>query len=118
MLGVDISGEMAALAGELEERDPTGVRYEVDKVRALRPLGRRFDIATAVQPLDYAEDVAAGAARPAGRVRCRARGPPGRPGGRRVRRDEGAGAAGASVRRPWPAQTHGSGRAAPGWNLR
>ncbi|MEU6916064.1 class I SAM-dependent methyltransferase [Streptomyces olindensis] len=59
VLGVDISGEMVAAARRLEERDPLGVRYEVGDVSALRPLGRRFDVATAVQLLNYAEDVAA-----------------------------------------------------------
>ncbi|MFF2807900.1 class I SAM-dependent methyltransferase [Streptomyces sp. NPDC058000] len=58
VLGVDISGEMVAVARELEERSPLGVRYEVGDVAELRPLGRHFDIATAVQLLNYAEDVA------------------------------------------------------------
>lgn len=59
VLGVDISGEMVSVAREFEERDPLGVRYEVGDVSELRPLGRRFDVATAVQLLSYAEDVAA-----------------------------------------------------------
>ncbi|MEK2476697.1 MULTISPECIES: class I SAM-dependent methyltransferase [Streptomyces] len=59
VLGIDISGEMVAAARELEERDPLGVRYDVGDVSVLRPLGRRFDIATAVQLLNYADDVAA-----------------------------------------------------------
>ncbi|MDJ0464328.1 class I SAM-dependent methyltransferase [Streptomyces sp. H27-C3] len=59
VLGVDISGEMVAAAQELEERNPLGVRYEVGDVSELRPLGRRFDIALAVQLLNYAQDVAA-----------------------------------------------------------
>ncbi|GAA2056369.1 hypothetical protein GCM10009800_52310 [Nocardiopsis rhodophaea] len=59
VVGVDISDEMVAAAREIEERDPLGVRYEVGDVSELRPLGRRFDIATAVQLLNYAEDVAA-----------------------------------------------------------
>ncbi|MEV4436245.1 class I SAM-dependent methyltransferase [Streptomyces sp. NPDC049555] len=58
VLGVDISGAMVAAAREREERDPLGVRYEVGDVADLRPLGRRFDVATAVQLLGYAEDVA------------------------------------------------------------
>ncbi|WP_434587379.1 class I SAM-dependent methyltransferase [Streptomyces sp. A5-4] len=59
VLGVDISGEMVAAAEELEERDPLGVRYEVGDASELKPLGRRFDIALAVQLLNYAQDVAA-----------------------------------------------------------
>ena len=59
VLGIDISGEMVAAARKLEERDPLGVRYEVGDVSELRPLGRQFDIATAVQMLNYAEDIAA-----------------------------------------------------------
>ncbi|GHE68866.1 hypothetical protein GCM10014715_23290 [Streptomyces spiralis] len=59
VLGADISGEMVAVARELEEREPPGVRYEVGDVAELRPLERRFDIATAVQLLNYAEDAAA-----------------------------------------------------------
>ncbi|MGV9271902.1 class I SAM-dependent methyltransferase [Streptomyces griseosporeus] len=58
VLGIDISGEMVAAARKLEEADPLGVRYEVGDVAELRPLERRFDIATAVQCLNYAEDVA------------------------------------------------------------
>ncbi|MGA5412113.1 class I SAM-dependent methyltransferase [Streptomyces lavendulocolor] len=57
--GVDISGEMIAAARKIEERDPLGVRYEVADVAELPPLGRRFDIALAVQCLNYAEDIAA-----------------------------------------------------------
>ncbi|NUP38506.1 MAG: class I SAM-dependent methyltransferase, partial [Streptomyces sp.] len=58
VLGIDISGEMVAVARELEERDPLGVRYEVGDVAELRPLGRRFDIVAGVQMLNYAEDMA------------------------------------------------------------
>ncbi|MEV7380361.1 class I SAM-dependent methyltransferase [Streptomyces lydicus] len=58
VLGIDISGEMIAVAEKLEKHDPLGVRYEVGDVSALRPLGRCFDIATGVQLLNYAEDVA------------------------------------------------------------
>ncbi|GAA3114330.1 class I SAM-dependent methyltransferase [Streptomyces rectiviolaceus] len=57
-LGVDISGEMVAVARQLEDRDPLGVRYEVGDVAQLRPLGARFDIALAVQMLSYAPDIA------------------------------------------------------------
>ncbi|MFD9336558.1 class I SAM-dependent methyltransferase [Streptomyces sp. NPDC060028] len=59
VFGVDISGEMVAVAQALEERDPLGVRYEVGDVSELRPLGQRFDVAVAVQLLNYAQDVAA-----------------------------------------------------------
>ncbi len=59
VLGVDISGEMVAVAREMEDRSPLGVRYEVGDVSELRPLGERFDVAVAVQLLNYAEDTAA-----------------------------------------------------------
>ncbi|MEV7883947.1 class I SAM-dependent methyltransferase [Streptomyces sp. NPDC002817] len=59
VLGIDISGEMVAAARRFEEREPLGVRYEVGDVAELRPLGRRFDIATGVQLLDYAQDITA-----------------------------------------------------------
>ena len=59
VLGVETSGEMVATARELEERNPLGVRYVVDDVSELRPLGQCFDVATAVQLLNYAEDAAA-----------------------------------------------------------
>ncbi|GGX31012.1 class I SAM-dependent methyltransferase [Streptomyces chryseus] len=59
VLGVDISGEMVAVARHLEERDPLGVRYEVGDVAEFRPHGQRFDVAVAVQLLNYAQDVAA-----------------------------------------------------------
>lgn len=59
VLGIDISGEMVAVARRLEESDPLGVRYEVGDVSELRPLGRSFDIATGVQLLHYAPDIAA-----------------------------------------------------------
>ncbi|MFG2879100.1 class I SAM-dependent methyltransferase [Streptomyces sp. NPDC048337] len=58
VLGVEISGEMVAVAQGFEERDPLGVRYEVGDVAELRPLEERFDIAVAVQLLNYAEDIA------------------------------------------------------------
>ncbi|MEV8535480.1 class I SAM-dependent methyltransferase [Streptomyces sp. NPDC051211] len=58
VLGVDISGEMIAVAQALEERDPLGVRYEVGDASELRPLEQRFDVAVAVQLLNYAEDIA------------------------------------------------------------
>ncbi|MFJ4324478.1 class I SAM-dependent methyltransferase [Streptomyces tricolor] len=59
VLGIDISGEMVAVARQFEQAAPLGVRYEVGDVSDLRPLGRRFDIATAVQLLNYAQDIAA-----------------------------------------------------------
>lgn len=59
VFGVDISGEMVAAAREFEDRDPLGVRYARGDVSELRPLGRHFDVATAVQLLNYADDVAA-----------------------------------------------------------
>ncbi|MFE2140815.1 class I SAM-dependent methyltransferase [Streptomyces sp. NPDC059456] len=58
VLGVDISGEMVAVAQALEEREPLGVRYEVGDVSELRSFGQRFDIALAVQLLNYAPDLA------------------------------------------------------------
>ncbi|MFK4066344.1 class I SAM-dependent methyltransferase [Streptomyces sp. NPDC029674] len=58
VLGVDISGEMVAVARGLEERDPLGLRYEVGDVAELRPLERQFDVALAVQLLSYAPDIA------------------------------------------------------------
>ncbi|MFD5101954.1 class I SAM-dependent methyltransferase [Streptomyces albidochromogenes] len=58
VLGVDISVGMIEAAREFEERDRLGVRYEVGDVAELRPLDRRFDIALAVQCLNYAEDIA------------------------------------------------------------
>ncbi|WP_329117452.1 class I SAM-dependent methyltransferase [Streptomyces sp. NBC_01353] len=59
VFGVDISVEMIAAARQIEERDPLGVRYEVGAVEELESLDRRFDIALAVQCLNYAEDIAA-----------------------------------------------------------
>lgn len=59
VFGVDISVEMIAAAREIEKRDPLGVRYEVGAVEELGALDRRFDIALAVQCLNYAEDIAA-----------------------------------------------------------
>ncbi|MFF8606789.1 class I SAM-dependent methyltransferase [Streptomyces sp. NPDC015346] len=58
VLGIDISGEMIAVAQDLEERDPLGVRYEVGDAAELRSFEERFDIALAVQLLNYAEDIA------------------------------------------------------------
>ncbi|MEW2583546.1 methyltransferase domain-containing protein [Streptomyces virginiae] len=58
VLGIDISGEMIAVARQLEEREPLGVRYEVGDVADLRPIAQRFDVALAVQLLNYAADIA------------------------------------------------------------
>ncbi|MFF0739533.1 class I SAM-dependent methyltransferase [Streptomyces sp. NPDC004111] len=58
VLGVDISGEMVAVARGLEERDPLGVRYEVGDVAGLPALADRFDVALGVHMLNYAEDAA------------------------------------------------------------
>ncbi|MFD5620639.1 class I SAM-dependent methyltransferase [Streptomyces yangpuensis] len=58
VLGIDISGEMIAVARQLEESDPLGVRYEVGDVADLRPVEQPFDVALAVQLLNYAEDIA------------------------------------------------------------
>ncbi|MEV0321160.1 class I SAM-dependent methyltransferase [Streptomyces sp. NPDC050658] len=59
VLGIDISGEMVAVAQALEEGDPLGVRYEVGDASELRDLGRQYDVVAAVQLLNYAEDIAA-----------------------------------------------------------
>lgn len=58
VLGVDISVEMIAAAREIERRVPLGVDYEVGDVIELRSLAQRFDVATGVQCLNYAQDVA------------------------------------------------------------
>ncbi|GAA2745835.1 class I SAM-dependent methyltransferase [Kitasatospora cinereorecta] len=59
VLGVDISTEMIAAARDIERREPLGVGYEVGDVAELKPFDRRFDLALAVQCLNYAEDIAA-----------------------------------------------------------
>ncbi|MFJ7779541.1 class I SAM-dependent methyltransferase [Streptomyces yangpuensis] len=58
VLGIDISGEMVAVARQLEESDPLGVRYEVGDVADLRSVEQPFDVALAVQLLNYAQDIA------------------------------------------------------------
>ncbi|MFE0458418.1 class I SAM-dependent methyltransferase [Kitasatospora sp. NPDC058965] len=58
VFGVDISGEMIAVARGIEEREPLGVRYAVEDVAELQPLERRFDIALGVQCLNYAGSIA------------------------------------------------------------
>ncbi|KOV67644.1 ToxA protein [Streptomyces sp. MMG1121] len=57
VLGVDISGEMVRAAEGIERADPLGVRYEVGDVADLSPAQERFDVATAVMLLNYAETV-------------------------------------------------------------
>ncbi|WP_241777515.1 class I SAM-dependent methyltransferase [Streptomyces sp. CT34] len=49
---------MISAARVSEQRDPTGVRYEVGDVAELPSLDRRFDIAVEAQCLNYAEDIA------------------------------------------------------------
>ncbi|KPC60662.1 class I SAM-dependent methyltransferase [Streptomyces chattanoogensis] len=56
VLGIDISGEMVAVSEALEKADPQGISYEVGDVSELRPFEQRFDIALAVQLLNYAPD--------------------------------------------------------------
>ncbi|MFF8832427.1 class I SAM-dependent methyltransferase [Streptomyces sp. NPDC015131] len=58
VLGIDISGEMVAVARGIEEGEPLGVRYEVGDAAELRTFEAPFDIALAVQLFNYAEDVA------------------------------------------------------------
>ncbi|MEU5091633.1 class I SAM-dependent methyltransferase [Streptomyces sp. NPDC021356] len=58
VLGIDISGEMVAVAEQLEKRHPLDVRYEVGDVCDLRTFEQRFDIGLAVQLFGYAEDIA------------------------------------------------------------
>ncbi|MCX4783734.1 class I SAM-dependent methyltransferase [Streptomyces sp. NBC_01264] len=58
VLGIDISGEMVAVAQAIEERDPLGVRYEVGDAAELRSFEEPFDIGLAVQLLNYASDIA------------------------------------------------------------
>ncbi|GAA1951833.1 class I SAM-dependent methyltransferase [Kitasatospora viridis] len=56
VFGVDISGEMIAAARALDEREPLGIDYEVGDVAELRELDRQYDVALAVQCLNYAQD--------------------------------------------------------------
>ncbi|MCX5410069.1 methyltransferase domain-containing protein (plasmid) [Streptomyces sp. NBC_00335] len=58
VLGIDISGEMVAVAQAIEERDPLGVRYEVGDAAELRSFEEPFDIGLAVQLLNYSSDIA------------------------------------------------------------
>ncbi|MFD3805954.1 class I SAM-dependent methyltransferase [Streptomyces sp. NPDC058611] len=58
VLGIDISGEMVAVAQQLEEHEPLGVRYEVGDASELRSFEQPFDIGLAVQLLNYAPDFA------------------------------------------------------------
>ncbi|MFF6778704.1 class I SAM-dependent methyltransferase [Streptomyces sp. NPDC012637] len=59
VFGVDISGEMVAAARAFEQEVPLGITYAVGDVAELPTLDRAFDIALAVQCLNYAPDVAA-----------------------------------------------------------
>ncbi|MET9346966.1 class I SAM-dependent methyltransferase [Streptomyces termitum] len=58
VLGVDISTEMIAAARAIEARAPMGLRYEVGDVAELAPVEHPFDLALAVQCLNYARDEA------------------------------------------------------------
>lgn len=58
VLGIDISGEMVAVAQAIEEREALGVRYEVGDAAELRSFEEPFDIGLAVQLLNYASDIA------------------------------------------------------------
>ncbi|WP_424889295.1 class I SAM-dependent methyltransferase [Streptomyces sp. XH2] len=58
VLGVDVSDGMVAAARAIEERSPLGVRYEVADGADLPVFGKRFDVATAVYLLNYADDAA------------------------------------------------------------
>ncbi|MEU2508239.1 class I SAM-dependent methyltransferase [Streptomyces sp. NPDC007863] len=58
VLGVDISSEMIAAARSIEARDPLGLRYEVGDVAELAAPAAPFDLALAVQCLNYAGSVA------------------------------------------------------------
>ncbi|MEU9702411.1 class I SAM-dependent methyltransferase [Streptomyces sp. NPDC047981] len=58
VFGVDISVEMIAAARDIERREPLGVRYEVGDVAELDAPEGGFDLALAVQCLNYAEDIA------------------------------------------------------------
>ncbi|MFE7807277.1 class I SAM-dependent methyltransferase [Streptomyces sp. NPDC057430] len=55
VFGIDISGEMIRAAEAIEHAAPMGVRYEVGDVADLAPVQDRFDVATAVMLLNYAE---------------------------------------------------------------
>ncbi|MFE1950329.1 MULTISPECIES: class I SAM-dependent methyltransferase [Streptomyces] len=56
VLGVDVSGEMINAALRIEEADPLGVRYAVGDVARPDSLGPgRYDLATAVNLLNYAD---------------------------------------------------------------
>ncbi|MCF3123655.1 methyltransferase domain-containing protein [Streptomyces arenae] len=56
VVGVDISGEMVAVAREWERKEPLGVRYEVGDVSQLPPAEEPFDVALGVHLLNYAQD--------------------------------------------------------------
>ncbi|QLE75359.1 class I SAM-dependent methyltransferase [Streptomyces rectiverticillatus] len=58
VLGVDVSDTMVAAAWSIEKRNPLGVRYLVGDGAELPLFDRRFDVATAVYLLNYADDAA------------------------------------------------------------
>lgn len=56
--GVDVSGQMVDVARRIEGAEPLGVRYAVGDVATTDVLGgRQYDIATAVNLLNYSETV-------------------------------------------------------------
>ncbi|MFH8576039.1 class I SAM-dependent methyltransferase [Streptomyces zaomyceticus] len=57
VFGVDVSGEMIRAAEGIEQAAPLGVRYAVGDVAELSFAEERFDLATAVMLLNYAESV-------------------------------------------------------------
>ncbi|MFH9726142.1 class I SAM-dependent methyltransferase [Streptomyces sp. NPDC017254] len=57
VFGIDVSGEMIRAAEGIEQAAPLGVRYEVGDVADLSLAEERFDLATAVMLLNYAETV-------------------------------------------------------------
>lgn len=56
--GVDISGEMIAVARSIEEQAPLGISYETGDLAELPAFSEPFDIGIAVQAFNYADDVA------------------------------------------------------------
>jgi SAM-dependent methyltransferase len=59
VVGVDVSVEMVRLAQKHEATAPAGIDYVIADVADLPPLGRRFDLATAVYLFNYAATRAA-----------------------------------------------------------
>ncbi|WP_424211305.1 class I SAM-dependent methyltransferase [Streptomyces sp. BI20] len=58
VLGVDISGEMIAVANTIEEAEPLGIEYAVGDVAELPRYEEPFEVGLAVQAFNYAPDVA------------------------------------------------------------